>query len=75
MDLEERVATLETRVECLSMLVVALIGIQKAVRPDLLEDAVSQAADLHDANAPYLTRLSDDQIQKVEAMLKLYLQR
>lgn len=66
---------MEIRIECLSMLVVALIGIQKGLHPDLLEDAVSQTADLHDANAPYLTRLSDDQIQNVEAMLRLYLQR
>lgn len=75
MNLEERVAALKACIECLSMLVVALIGIQKAVHPDLLEDAVSQTANLHDANALYEIRLSDDQIQRVEAMLKLYLQR
>lgn len=75
MNLEDRVTALETRIECLSMLVVALTGIQNGLNPDLLEDAVSQTANLHAANALYEIRLSDDQIQKVEAMLKLYLQR
>lgn len=75
MNTEERISALETRVECLSMLVVALIGIHKGLHPDLLGAAFSKTADLHDANAPYQTRLTDDQIQKVEAMLKLYLQQ
>ncbi len=75
MELEKRVATLETRIECLNTLVVALIGIQKGLHPDLLEGAVSHTATLHDANALYSANLSDDQIQRVEAMLKLYLQR
>lgn len=75
MNLEEQVAALETRIECLSMLVVALIGIHKGLHPDLLDAAVSQTANLHDANALYRTHLTDDQIQRVEAMLKLYLQR
>lgn len=75
MNLEDRVATLETRVECLSMLAVTLLGLQKAQNPDLLEIAVQKTFDLLDANALYEKRLSDDQIQKVLAMLKLYLQR
>lgn len=75
MSLEERITVLETRVECLNMLAVALIGLQKAQNPDLLEIAVQQAFDLLDANGLYEKRLSDDQVQKVLAMLKPYLQR
>lgn len=75
MNLEERIVTLETRIECLSMLIASLIGIHKGLHPDLLDAAVSNAANLHNANAPYQTRLTDEQIQRVEAMLKLYLQQ
>jgi len=68
---EARLAALEARIECLNLLVVSLMSANQ--NQASLRFAIERALRLHDANAVYQMRLSDEQIDRVGVMLQDYI--